>query len=77
MGILLILLHQKVILFYESDFFFGGGGGGGRRSGLILGILFKKQNMGSNEVKWTSIEMDYMTPKTPENMYHTHCFMNT
>ena len=26
---------------------------GGGRSGLILGILFKKQNMGSNEVKWT------------------------
>ena len=21
--------------------------------------------------------MDYMTPKTPDNMYHTYCFMNT
>ena len=36
---------------YESEFFFFGGGG--RRSGLILGILFRKQNMGSDEVKWT------------------------
>ena len=57
------------VKFFCFVFFWGG------RSGLILGILLKKQNMGSNEVK--SIEMDYMIPKNPDNMYHTYCFMNT
>ena len=54
-------------------------GGGRRRSGLIFGHLVKKTVYG---LKWSqmdiiSIEMDYKTPKIPENMYHTYCFMNT
>ena len=60
--LLLILLHHKVILLYESEFY-----GGRGRSGLILGILFRRSEYG---LEWSqmdiiSIEMDYMTPQNP------------
>ena len=47
----------------------GGGGGGG----LILGLLFRISEYGPrwNHMDITSLEMDSMTPKTPDNMYHT------
>ena len=50
-------------------FFLGGGD-----LGLFWAYCSEDQNMGSYEVKWTfkiSIEMDSMTPKTLDNMYHT------
>ena len=61
----------------KVNFFFFGGGEGDL--GLFWASCLEDQNMGSNEVKWIiiSIEMDYMTPKTLDNMYHTQCFMNT
>ena len=72
-----VLLHHKVILFYESEgfffFFFLGGGG------LILGLLFRRSEHGLcwSQMDIISLEMDSMTPKTPDNIYHTYCFMKT
>ena len=50
----------------KEDFFFGGGG-------LILGLLFRISEYGPrwNHTDIISLEMDSMTPKTPDNMYHT------
>ena len=61
-------------MFYESEgfffFFFWGGGGG---CGLILGLLFRRSEYGLwwSQMDIISLEMDYMAPKTPDNMYHT------
>ena len=51
----------------EEDFFFGGGGG------LILCLLLRISEYGPrwNHMDITSLDMDSMTPKTPDNMYHT------
>ena len=63
---------QSHFALWKSIFFFLGGGGGDL--GLFWASCSEDQNMGSNEVKFMdiiSIEMDYMTPKTLDNMYHT------
>ena len=46
--------------------FFEGGG-------IILGLLFRRLEHGLwwSQMVTISLEMDYMTPKTPDNMYHT------
>ena len=57
-------------MFYESEGFFFGGGGG---YGLILGLLFRRSEYGRwwSQMDIISLEMDIMTPETPDNMYHT------
>ena len=49
-----------------KGFFLGGG-----RCGIILGLLFRRSEYGLCDI---SLEMDSMTPKTPDNMYHILMF---
>ena len=44
-----------------------------KRGGLILGLLFRISEYGPrwNQMDIISLKMDSMTPKTPDNMYHT------
>ena len=55
-------MKVKVVFFF---FFLGGG--------LILGLLFRRSEYGLwwSQMYIISLEMDSMTPKTPDNMYHT------
>ena len=59
----------------KGFFFFWRGGG----YGLILGLLFRRSEYGLwlSQMDLISLEMDSMTPKTTDNMYHTLCFMKT
>ena len=47
--------------------------GGGGRCRLILGLLFRRSEYGLwwSQMDIISLEMNSMTPKTPDNMYHT------
>ena len=52
-----------------KGFFLGGGGA----MLAFLGILFRRSEYGLwwSQMDIISLEMDSMTPKTPDNMYHT------